>query len=147
MFYIKKSQACVLIWCSLHCPFFFFFIEYIHGWCYLLLINLLLRLLSLFPYGAVRWRSGSPPNWNRAPGSESVASIAARLLREQWQFPSACMRMGKCLLFFHISHWFGGKFYSHSRCLPATGVWEVSVIDTKPKENVPLALQGDVGLL
>lgn len=46
---------------SLHCRLFQnFLIEYIHDWCYLLLINLLLHLLLLFPSGAARWRSRSP---------------------------------------------------------------------------------------
>lgn len=57
------------------------------------------------------------------------------------------VRMGKGLLFFQVSHWFGGKLCSHRSCLPATRVWEASVIDTKPKENMPVALQGHMGLL
>lgn len=57
--YKKEPSLCINLLFLALSFFFFFFIEYIHGWCYLLLINLLLHLLSLFPYGAVRWRSRS----------------------------------------------------------------------------------------
>lgn len=111
--YKKELSLCInLLFLVLSFGFCFFFIEY--GWCYLLWIKLLLCLLSPFPYGVGGGGAG-PPAWSRAP-------VLPHSSKAPPGVPAAHIQMGKGLLFFQVSPWSGGKFCSHSSCLPAPRV-------------------------